>query len=252
MKKKFYCIGDSHASFFSGLDAILPLSPETKNRYSFFEAYRLGAILAYNIAFYNTSSKGREKFEELLMTKIPKNATLILVFGEIDCRVHIVKQAKLMNTSIDEIAKNVVKRYSIFINHLKNQGFKIIVWAVVPTSSCDTQNKEYPNNGSLLERTQATLIFNNSLEEYCIKEGIRFLSIYKYIVDKDGVMLKKYFIDCVHLSQKALKFLFYELELSLNYYLKYGCFLAKDYLFYIKKRLVSLLKWISVEFVKPR
>lgn len=59
--KKFniYCIGDSHASFFSGYDRIQPSWPnKSTNKFSFLKNYRLGPVLAYNLCSFKTRSRG--------------------------------------------------------------------------------------------------------------------------------------------------------------------------------------------------
>jgi hypothetical protein len=239
MCKKIYCIGDSHASFFSGYDVILPLSPETRNRYPIFEAYRLGATLAYNMKKYNTSSRGKERFLDLLETKVPQQSTILMIFGEIDCRVHIVKQAIERKLEIREIVKETVNEYFDFILEIKSKGYEIMLWNVVPTSCSSTQNKEYPNNGTLEERTQATICFNENIKILCNKNSIRFVSIYNLLVDERGVMKTKYFKDGVHLSQNAMTILLRELNLSLYYYMLSKFFVLIDI---IKTNIKKLIK----------
>jgi len=44
------CIGDSHASFFSGFDCIIPEWPQNGNCYfKNIKAYRIGPVLAYSL-----------------------------------------------------------------------------------------------------------------------------------------------------------------------------------------------------------
>ena len=56
-----YCIGDSHVSFFSGKDAIVPCWPfPSEDMIPFFRTFRLGPVLAYNLVKVGTKTRGRE------------------------------------------------------------------------------------------------------------------------------------------------------------------------------------------------
>ena len=76
----FHCIGDSHASFFSGRDRMCPKWPEgdAKSRLPFFRYYRLGPVLAYNLGTPGTASRGHERLTELLQSHIAPPAWLML------------------------------------------------------------------------------------------------------------------------------------------------------------------------------
>ena len=129
-----HCIGDSHTSFFSGSNRIQPIWPkESNNKIPLFRTYHIGPTLAYNLCNSGTHTNGREKLFKII-EGINKNDFVLLSFGEIDCRVHIAKQAYLQNKSIDDIIKECVKRYFSVILKIKDFGYKIILWGVIPTS----------------------------------------------------------------------------------------------------------------------
>lgn len=230
--KKIYCVGDSHTSIFSGYNKILPLAPNTQKRYSLLEPYRLGAVLAYNIQQKETSTHGLEKFNELVNSVIPPKANILLVFGEIDCRVHIVSQAHKQNVSIEKIVRNTINRYLEFITELKKQNFNLIICGVLPTTTLQSTNMDFPTSGTIEERTQATLLFNKGLKAICENGNIQYLSIYDYVINTNGFMNEYYFIDGYHLSNNALPFFFKELRLPKYYFILYWFYKLLDQVSY--------------------
>jgi len=204
MNRIIHCIGDSHASFFSGRNTIQPAWPETANdTIPSFRSYRLGAVLAYNLSEKNTTSGGGEKLISLL-EKLPKHSTILMSFGEIDCRVHLVKQSIKQNRNLQEIANENAERYFSVIKKIKTD-FNVIVWATIPSTASEiTLDHRYPVCGTNLERNTVTQLFNEKLSELCAQEGITFISIFKKLTKPDGSTNSTFYIDGVHLSQRAM------------------------------------------------
>jgi hypothetical protein len=219
-KKLIHCIGDSHASFFSGYDRIQPGYPEpSDNKYPFFTCYRLGAVLAYNLPRSGTKEQGREKLLQLL-SALPQNATVLLCFGEIDCRCHLLKQAEVQGKPIDDIVTTCIESYFRAIDEIVEKGFEVIVWNAVPSSN--TNNEEYPVYGSLEARNKCTVLFNRHLEKECKSRNLFFLSIYQKLLDKDLKTDFIYYFDSIHLGQLAMPMVLQELykfrpEISQHY-----------------------------------
>ncbi len=204
MNKTIHCIGDSHASFFSGRNTIQPAWPEKANdTIPSFRSYRLGAVLAYNLSEKNTTSGGGEKLISLLES-LPKHSTILMSFGEIDCRVHLVKQSIKQNRSLREIAEENADRYFGVIKKIK-KDFNVIVWATIPSTSSEiTLDHRYPVCGTNIERNTVTKLFNEKLSELCTQEGITYISIFEKITKPDGSTNGTFYIDGVHLSQRAM------------------------------------------------
>jgi len=204
MFKLIHCIGDSHASFFSGRNSLEPIWPlQARDIIPSFKSYRLGAVLAYNLCEPETSTHGKEKLAELT-NQLPKNSSIMLCFGEIDCRVHLVKQSIEQNRNIGDVVNECVDRYFSVIRDMKTR-FNMMVWAVVPSTISETvTDLRYPHFGTNLERNQATKLFNERLEELCKKEKIAFISIFNELIKPNGSTNNSFFIDNAHLSQKAM------------------------------------------------
>jgi hypothetical protein len=208
-----YCIGDSHVNFFSGQNEVQQLWPKPSNDVlPYFKTFRLGAILAYNLCKYGTRKKGRELLFVLLdrnvpiqNREIPPESKLLLCFGEIDCRAHLLKQAEIQKRDITAVVEECVKRYFSVISEIKELGYETLVWNVIPTSRHDhIPNREFPVYGTCLERNHVTRLFNNCLSDICSSTGVEFISIFDELVDEQGLTREEYYFDYIHLSQKAM------------------------------------------------
>jgi hypothetical protein len=205
--KIIYCIGDSHVSVFGGVNKMSDGWPSVYDILPQFRTYKLGPVLAYNTAteFHSTRS-----VLFTILNLIPAKSSVLLCYGEIDCRVHILKQAELKKTNADIITKECAERYFGTVQEIKNLGFNVIVWAAIPTKSCDifkyVEDKEkYPHYGSYAKRNQITKIFNDTLEQQCKENSILFTSLFDKLIDENlRAKDKEYYIDSVHLSQKAM------------------------------------------------
>jgi len=203
-KNIIHCIGDSHVSFFSGWNKIAPVWPvPVKDRLPFFKSYHLGPALAYNLCEINSQSRGRENLFEVLKT-IPPGEKVLLVFGEIDCRAHLLKQADRQNRDIPEVAQECVQRYFSAIEEVSKMGYEVMVWAAIPSFPCNYIDSEYPAYGSPKERNRATRLFNEEIERLCRNNGLRFISIFDQLLTKRGNTKIRYYMDFAHLSNKAM------------------------------------------------
>jgi hypothetical protein len=208
-----YCIGDSHIHFFSGWDHIGPEYPKLYyGRLPYFKSFRLGAVLAYNLCTTGTTTKGREKLLEIVNSKIKPPAKILLSFGEIDCRAHLLKQKEIRKKPIEEIVAECVDRYLSVIMEITAMGFEVIVWNVVPSSLTDIQDDRYGTYGSCVERNAVSKLFNDSLGERCREHRIKFISIFSKLIDEQGLSKNEYYMDNIHISQKAMPLALEELK----------------------------------------
>jgi hypothetical protein len=194
-------IGDSHVDVFSGYNYIQPEWPrKSNNKIPLFKTFRLGAVLAFNISDHHHPS-----YKKLMkcMATLPNQATIMLMAGEVDCRVHFVKQATLQHKTISQVAEFCATKYFNLIKELKRKKFNMIVCAVLPSTPFVVNDSEYPTVGTFNERNEAAKAFNESLERLCKKNNIQFVSIYQklYLGDKPDT---KYFIDSIHLSTASI------------------------------------------------
>ena len=199
-RKPIHCIGDSHVSLFSGKDEVIPVWNEPhEDLLPQFRTYRLGAFLAYNLATPN--HEGRDKLFRCIKS-LPKNSKVLLCFGEIDCRAHIVKQALAQDRAISDVAMEVATRYAGVIEELR-EFCKPAVWGATPQSAAQHSSNKFPTVGTMQERNEATRTFNDTLMLYGEAKHVWVFQIHHYIVSK-GVSDESYFLDSAHLNQRAL------------------------------------------------
>lgn len=216
-----FCIGDSHASFFSGLEIIQPKWPgKSVDVLPFFRSFRVGATLAWSLLSTNSSTGGRESVLTILdrrsrdSTKIvPVGSYVLLAFGEIDCRCHVIPQSEKRNTSIEEIVDRLAERYTTFVGEVAALGFRPLVWNVIPSSpkECAEAN-ELPIIGTPEQRNRAAKALNDRLRRWCDDNDATFVDIYEHLVDADGRTRSEFLMDGYHLSQNAMPFVVRWLE----------------------------------------
>lgn len=214
---KIFVLGDSHFYFFGGNEAIgglnllfkvKPIEIETPRQLIHnFIPLHLGSVLAYNLNHYGTKTHGREKVEFVLNAEIIlEGFELFCAFGEIDLRVHVLKQAAQRNTSFQKVVEEVLINYFEFLSFLSQKNI-VYVWAPIPTQKyVSSVNPKYPYFGTESERNIATEYFNERLKNLCESKGIKFFSIFRYLIDKNYKTKPGFIDDGCHLSQKAWLF----------------------------------------------
>ena len=205
--RPIYVIGDSHASLYSGKDRIIPKWPEepfVRGLLPFFQPIRLGPVLAYNLCEHGKPSLGRERLF-LALACIPPSSRVLLCFGEIDCRAHILRHAERRKRPIGQVIEECIARYFGVVLEVQRKGFEVGVSSVAPSAPDGVaSNPEYPHYGGSDERNAVTEQFNCLLEAQCADNAIFFLNVTRHLLDGNGRPLQEYFLDGVHLSQRSL------------------------------------------------
>ncbi len=205
-----HCIGDSHVCFFSGQDTIHAAWPdEPDDRLPWFQTYHIGSSLAYSLSRSGTRTRGRERLFEVLDSKVPHGACVLLSFGEIDCRAHLVKQSQIKGLPIEAIVELCLDEYFKAVKEVVGRGFQVIVYNVVPSrvgtkGTVPGDEDNYVTTGSLRERNRASRLFNEGARRRCAGCGARFLENFPHLVDGRGKTIRWYFWDSIHLSQRAM------------------------------------------------
>ncbi len=188
---KIISIGDSHSRIFEGLAhcQVHWIGPYTM--------YRVGrdALNALNFAEYD----------------VHENDIVITVFGEIDVRCHIIKQAELQNQPVINIIKRLVDNYINTVIENKNNYKNIIciINAVIPPTD-QINNPNFPIYGTLMERIIVTNDLNSYLKEQCFKNNIIFFDPYAKCKLSDGQLDPVMSDGNVHLGNNGKLFLHQE------------------------------------------
>jgi len=190
-KPLVHVIGDSHVIPFRGSMPFL--------------AHHLGAATAFNLIKKNSSTMSNEQLFQAV-NKLGEKDTVMLSFGEIDCRIHIYYQHKKSDGrySISELIDRTISNYGEIMAQLKRRGVNFCVYCVSPAANVGNEYK-YPFYGTLEVRSQINRMFNEKLGAFCRSNGYRFIDIYDRVSDKDGLMLKEYAGDDIHLNKKAVR-----------------------------------------------
>ena len=194
---KIYCIGDSHCRFFSKKN--IP-KKGYKGLHKYFDIYWLGASTAYGLVKSKTRTNGSKNMFKYLK-RIPKGSTVMLFFGEIDCRCHLVRQAHKQNRDFEDLAKECVDRYFSVISKIISMGFYVVVFNVVP-STLSKNSKQYPSYGNHKDRNKISKMFNKYLSELC-KNKCVFISVFDKFIKENLKTKDSYYMDSIHLGKKA-------------------------------------------------
>ncbi len=182
-----------------------PEWPKRSNdRWPFFRSYRLGPTLAYNLCRSGTKSRGREKLLDVLHRRVRPGDRVLLCFGEIDCRAHLIRQSQTRGVSAVELARECVDRYFQVVEEIDAMGFRAMVWNVLPPTTRMIDEGAFPVAGSLHERMEVTRQFNASLLQRCDLAGVPFVSIFDALLGAEGAPDHDWFLDCVHLGPQAI------------------------------------------------
>lgn len=221
-----YVIGDSHVSFFAGCylehyvyKAEIGLC---RPRINPFRIFHIGPALAYNLNKYGTTTKAREKIEYILGSNIiPIGGKILCVFGEIDIRVHVWKQARKKNIDFHKVVSSIVDEYVTFIGEL-TKNYRVYVWCPVASQGDDCEIDDiFPRVGTQIERNKATEYFIDELKRRCsVYRDVVCLSIFSYLVDKEYKTKTQLYRDAVHLAQHAWSIADCELKKHGIYYRK--------------------------------
>ncbi len=206
-----YCIGDSHVCFFSGQDRIQPDWPaKSDDQLPWFKTYRIGSSLAYNLTRHGTQTRGRERLFEVLDMRVPVGGFVLLSFGEIDCRAHLVKQSRMRGLPIEKVVEVCLDEYFKVVREIVARGFRVIVYNVVPSRLRTTGGgalkdaDAFVTTGSWRERNHASRLFNDGARLRCESCDALFLENFPHLVDGQDKTIQWYFWDSIHLSQRAM------------------------------------------------
>lgn len=203
---KIFCIGNSHANFFTGAH------PATmgESRRNGFVSYCLGPTIAYH--FYDHHLP--KVMEYLEVSDIDKNNDCVmLVVGEVDCRWHLPKQAELQNRSVFEVTEECLERYWRCITDLVYRGYNVIGWGGHPsTNEGHSDDPGSPVYGDVYTRNLIGMYWDGYMRGACSVDDTPFLSIFQDLLNSDYTTKMEYYMDYCHLNERAFELLAPKLE----------------------------------------
>ena len=188
-----HTIGDSHVVPFSYRSPYL--------------IHHISQATAHNLGKEKSFTRSNE-YLRLFLSKIDKKRDVVmLVFGEIDARVHIYLQygRSGRTVSIDTLVDGTVDNYGRVIGQIKQEGYDVCVHGIPPAAS-----KEFitalPFSGKPRVRSEISRKFNQKLRESCQSLGVPYIDIQSIASDENGFIKKYYLADEVHCNSRIVPF----------------------------------------------
>ena len=199
-------VGDSHVSFMRGTVDLAPLWPERGPSYiPEIVVQRAGPFLAYSLT--QPRHQARRVLRDIAREFAPDDG-VVLSYGEIDCRWQVVHQAKLQRRTIRSIAKELAALYVPAARKLIKQ--ERLAFADAGPAQLDHVQILGGFRGTLEERREAILTFNDALKSEARKVGCPVLAIHDQL-SVDGLPDRAWFMDSVHLGRQAAPLMVEEL-----------------------------------------
>jgi hypothetical protein len=196
MHREIFSVGDSHSL------RCFEQHPAIADSTTLFGYNKLDGKTAFNLTRHE---KKIRKIRRSLRDK-----ELIFVFGEVDVRIHIKYKAAQTETDPAELIRRTAERYTDYVQELRQRGYSIHVFNVVPTGNFSSpeaeqwrKNLSYPFLASHAERTCYTEEMNRQLRLECAAKQIPFIDIYPHLIDQQGRRKKELIYDFSHLNNKT-------------------------------------------------
>lgn len=201
---RILAIGDSHVHFWGGTDA-----PGAAARaFSGVDLLHIGPATARDLGSSTSATAAGPGIEAHLQQHQGRYGCLLFCFGEVDCRVHIVRHALSAGLTLDEAALDVAERYFSYIADLRQRtGLPCVLWGPAPAAPSGTPafDPEFPAAGSAVERNYATQRLNAQLARLAAgTSGVEHIGLFDRLVDAAGVTRPGALHDGRHLSPALL------------------------------------------------
>ena len=139
-------------------------------------------------------------FVTQLVDPINADDVIVLMFGEIDVRSHLVPVSIRTGRPLEEEARLLAKRYCDAVAEARVfLGLPRVVIAEPPFPANRRPNKDFPFEGSIQERIQGHRWLADTLERCCAEKGLLFLPMPKKYAEKSGGLRRVYTDDGVHI-----------------------------------------------------
>jgi len=192
-KPAVHVIGDSHTGIF------FKRKP--------FIVHWLGPATAYNLKSPRSTTRSYKKLKSILKHLVVQGDMVLLLFGEVDCRIHIYNQYVQSggSRSLEEVIDDTIYRYGEVLDEIDRMGIDFHV-ASIPPGGQEGNVFGVPNYPPPDMRCVINRVFNERLNDYCRKRGYSFIDVYSVVVDDEGFIKSEYsFKDGTHLNTKAVR-----------------------------------------------
>lgn len=196
-----HVVGDSHVSVFAGVPGLQPAWPvRVREGLPGVESVRLGPYLAHSLT--RPGHGVRRKLRGAL-SGVGRRDVVLLSFGEIDCRCHVVPQAARQGVSIERVASELARAYVRAARALVREGTLAFLAASPPSAGLRAQGPWSPK-GSLRERARAARAFNEALTVAAREAGCAVIDVTSDVTDERGRADRRCVPDGIHLGPGAV------------------------------------------------
>ncbi|MBF0181371.1 MAG: tetratricopeptide repeat protein [Magnetococcales bacterium] len=212
---RIYVVGDSHC--------LAAHSHEINflNRSFVLNSYYVRGIRMWDLAMPDNNEK--KLYVLSVLSRLPPNATVMFLIGEIDCRPHggmfktARKQAgeRRFSDCLEEVIRGTVSGYLAWISEAINRFniLKVIVHGVHATIYTLAMQRDNPENAD--DFLQFLQRVNHRLEQDVLARGWCFLDAYAATKTEQGVTNRRWDVDGVHLKPE--------------FYDEAGCWIKRPY-----------------------
>jgi hypothetical protein len=198
-----HVFGDSHSALFSGTDARFSgdITCQERNPHDVvpgFVTWDVGPALAYNLEKYIPRMEGAL----LSYRQSDPEGGILLCFGEIDVRMHLVRQAEKRGESVREAAERTARKYMETVCSLHNRFGHVSVFGPHPMYENPIGPPEGMHCGTYHQMYEAGEVFNLFLEHNLPKD-IKFASIFHDMRREWLHRCLGYYMDDFHLKPTA-------------------------------------------------
>ncbi len=160
--KPIHCFGDSH------------LEVLTQSRPDIFIGHGTTSLTAYKVGKQIT-----DHFFTRFLLSIPNYSRVLLSFGEIDCSLHIIKFARKLNKSFEEVTAVNIAQYRNILECLQKK-YKLAALGPYPYLRYPNTETDTPKThiGTFDEVLEVKWIFNRQLKTLCDELNVFFLTVF--------------------------------------------------------------------------
>ena len=199
--QKLYVIGESHALVSHALRI------EYLERDFLCESLLIKGCKQWHLGNYKRNQY-KNKFESALRS-IPKSSEILLVIGEIDCRLDngiLQHKAKFPKEDLKEIILDTVANYLSYVAKINVSCMHNIIIQGVPCPNLGTKItlKEEEEEEEVVGLVEVIRIFNSLLKAKAGQKGFKFLDVHKFTDRGDGISNGTWHIDDYHLSPEGM------------------------------------------------
>jgi hypothetical protein len=185
-RKTLLVIGDSHASIFNNKKLRRSLWPLK------ISVCWVGGATVSGLENPNSKTQALPLFTESYQKSQPDY--VVVLIGEVDTGFVIWWRAEKYNKPIKEMLDKSVENYAKLLQQFKGHDKTIAISTPLPTIKDDQNWGDVANarsevKASQFDRTKLTLEFNQMVEQVCLKENCDFVSLDKYSLGDNGLVI---------------------------------------------------------------